>query len=149
MTDFKPLTNDKVKFIVIHCSATRPSQHVGVKEIRQWHLQRGFFDIGYHHVINRDGFVENGRPRNQPGAHVTGYNGKSIGICMVGGVTEKNVNVAEDNFTKAQWDTLRMFLPELKRQYPGAKIVGHRDIAKGKACPSFDVQEKLEQWGLA
>ena len=47
--------------IVIHCAATRPHMDVGAKEIREWHKERGFEDIGYHYVIRRTGVVEIGR----------------------------------------------------------------------------------------
>jgi N-acetylmuramoyl-L-alanine amidase len=51
----------KINLIVIHCSDTYARMDIGVNEIRQWHLQRGFNDIGYHYVIRRDGAIEQGR----------------------------------------------------------------------------------------
>ncbi|AWB77265.1 TPA: N-acetylmuramoyl-L-alanine amidase [Stenotrophomonas maltophilia] len=141
---YKSLDPSRVQFIVVHCAATRPSMDVGVAEIRRWHLQRGFFDIGYHFVIRRDGTVEKGRNLDVPGAHVEGYNGRSVGVCMVGGVSEHDVNVPENNFTPAQFDALRKLLGELRRDhFPHAQIVGHHDLNKGKACPSFDVKDWL------
>lgn len=148
MTTYKKMPPAKVQFLVVHCAATRPSMDVGVKEIRVWHLQRDFFDIGYHYVIRRDGTVEKGRPDDQPGAHVSGFNGKSLGICMVGGVSEDNIKIAEDNFTPAQYTALRKLLKQLRPTYPQAKIVGHRDLARGKDCPSFDVAAKVKEWNL-
>ena len=59
---YKPLLPNRVGFIVVHCSATRPSQDFDVNDIRRMHLQRGFFDVGYHFVIKRDGTVEVHRP---------------------------------------------------------------------------------------
>lgn len=140
---FKALDASKIAYLVVHCAATRPSMDVGKAEIRKWHPQRGFFDIGYHYVIRRDGTLEKGREDTRPGAHVSGFNGKSLGICLVGGVTEHDVNVAENNFTPQQFHELRFLLKKLKAVYPNAQIVGHRDLNKGKACPSFDVKEWL------
>ncbi|WP_343192856.1 hypothetical protein, partial [Xylella fastidiosa] len=37
----------------MHCSATKPSQNVGVREIRQWHKEQGWLDVGYHFIIKR------------------------------------------------------------------------------------------------
>lgn len=148
MANYKKLLPSKVQFLVVHCAATRPSMDVGLKEIRSWHLQRGFFREGYHFIIRRDGTVEIGRPEDMPGAHVTNFNGKSLGICMVGGVTEKDVNVPEDNFTDAQYASLKRLLLDLRERYPRASIVGHRDLAKGKACPSFSVADRLREWGI-
>ena len=39
------VTMRKINKIIIHCAATTPEMDVGVKEIRQWHLARGFNDI--------------------------------------------------------------------------------------------------------
>jgi len=95
----------KTDYIVIHCAATKPSMDVGVDTIRDWHVNgNGWRDIGYHLVIRRDGSVEKGRDINDSGAHAAGYNSKSIGLCLVGGMAEDNS--AENNFTAEQWTSL-------------------------------------------
>jgi N-acetyl-anhydromuramyl-L-alanine amidase AmpD len=146
VTTYKRMPPERVLYLVVHCADTKPSMDTDAKEIRRWHLQRGFFDIGYHYVIRRSGMVEKGRPDDQPGAHVAGYNGKSLGICLVGGMSQDGKH-AEDNFTTAQWVSLKELLHTLKASHPQAHIVGHRELNKGKACPSFDVQAKLREWG--
>lgn len=125
-------------YIVVHCAATKPTMDIGVREIRQWHVQeRGWLDVGYHFVIRRNGTVEDGRPHNVIGAHVEGYNSRALGICLVGGIDSKGA--PEDNFTPEQMNSLSLLLRAQKRTYPAAQIVGHRDLNAGKACPSFDV----------
>ena len=125
--------------IIIHCAATKPSMDVGVKEIRQWHVKgNGWSDIGYHGVIRRDGTLESGRPMDQAGAHTSGHNKDSIGICLVGGVTEDG-KTPEKNFTPAQWVTLERTVRDLVNRFPGAKVFGHNDFAK-KACPCFNAK---------
>jgi len=47
-----------IRYITIHAAATTPSMDIGVKEIREWHLARGWRDVGYHFVIRRDGTLE-------------------------------------------------------------------------------------------
>ena len=130
-------------YIVVHCSATKPSMDIGKKEIDRWHRERGFFKIGYHFVIRRDGTLETGRDLMDAGAHVQGINDRSIGICMVGGVSEHDVNTAENNFTQAQFAALVTLLKQMKTKFPKAAIKGHNEFAK-KACPSFDVQAWLK-----
>jgi N-acetylmuramoyl-L-alanine amidase len=71
----------KIDLLVVHCSATVATADIGAAVIRDWHKQRGFKDIGYHYVIRRDGKIERGRPEQQVGAHVQGFNAHSIGIC--------------------------------------------------------------------
>ncbi len=128
--------------IVIHCAATTPTQDIGVKEIRSWHRKRGFTDIGYHYVIRRDGYIEEGRPEHVVGAHAKGFNRHSLAICMVGGVDEDLE--PEDNFTRQQYATLENLLNELKVSYPGVDILGHCDLPRvAKACPSFSVRKWL------
>ena len=55
--------------IFIHCSATPPSMDISADDIRDWHLARGWSDIGYHAVIKRDGTIEAGRSEDRAGAH--------------------------------------------------------------------------------
>jgi N-acetylmuramoyl-L-alanine amidase len=133
----------KTDYIVIHCAATPPTMDIGAKEIGEWHMQRGFNEIGYHFVIRRDGSRETGRNINAVGAHVVGYNHKSVGVCMVGGVSRDHAK-AENNFTPAQWATLRITLKELHDEFPRAVIVGHRDLDARKECPSFNVSEYVD-----
>jgi N-acetylmuramoyl-L-alanine amidase len=146
--NYKPMPPADVDHIVIHCSATRESQDIGAADIDRWHRQRGFLKIGYHYVIRRNGDVEVGRPLDEPGAHARGWNHRSIGICLAGGVMP-NGRTPEDNFTVAQWDALDRTLKYLRYKFPQADIVGHRDLpGVNKACPSFDVAEWCATHGI-
>lgn len=128
-----------VQFITLHCSATRPTQIAGVKEIRQWHRKKGWADIGYHFVVRRDGRVEKGRPITETGAHVQGWNKNNVGICLEGGINDRFQ--PENNFTREQWRALKPLVAGLREKATKAKIVGHRDFPKvDKACPCFDAK---------
>lgn len=134
------MKRDSTDLLVVHCAATPPHVDVGVRVIRQWHLTRGFSDVGYHFVIRRDGTLEAGREVNEVGAHVAGSNRRSVGVCLVGGVDAKE-HRPEFNFTRPQMDTLEALLTTLETDYPRAKVIGHRDVpGVNKACPSFDVR---------
>lgn len=140
------------KYIVVHCSATPPSSDIGADEIRDWHTRRNnWSDIGYHTVIRRDGVIEFGRHFDKPGAHVKGQNFQSVGVCLVGGVNERGI--AEKNFTDEQMRSLVFVLHVLSLAYPGAEVLGHRDLSPDrngdgivtrdewvKDCPCFDVR---------
>lgn len=131
----------KTDYIVVHCSASKPSDDTDAATIDRWHRQRGFTMLGYHYVIKTDATIESGRDEDAVGAHVVGFNGVSVGICMVGGVTANGpAGKAVNNFTGAQFASLTKLLKELKVKYPSAKIQGHRDFPDvAKACPCFDV----------
>lgn len=128
--------------IIIHCAYTPPSMDVGAAEIRRWHTDpppkgNGWNDIGYHYVIRRNGSIEKGRDESVVGAHASGHNSRSIGVCLVGG---KGANGGSDcNFTVNQWSALESVVSDLVARYPGAKVIGHRDVS-AKDCPSFDAQ---------
>ena len=128
--------------IIVHCSATPEGKDYTLDTIRQWHLQRGFSDIGYHYVIHPDGLVEEGRDVNIAGAHCSGHNSKSIGICYIGGMTADNKK-AKDTRTSEQRTMLLWLLMKMRKLYPSAKIHGHRDFA-AKDCPSFDATEEYK-----
>ena len=128
--------------IIVHCSATPEGKDYTLDTIRQWHRQRGFSDIGYHYVIHPDGTVEEGRDVNIAGAHCSGHNSKSIGICYIGGMTADNKK-AKDTRTEEQRKSLKALLMAMRKLYPQAKIHGHRDFA-AKACPSFDATEEYK-----
>lgn len=137
------MAREETKYIVIHCSQTRPSQNIGVREIDRWHRERGWLSCGYGKVIKRDGTVEQGRPDDAFQAHVKGYNHIAYGLCVIGGSTEKDVNKPEDNFTGEQWESLKKVLEELVLKYPEARIVGHYELDERKTCPNFNVREYL------
>lgn len=131
--------------IVVHCSATKPSQDIGVKDISQWHRAKGWIGCGYHFVIRRDGTIEEGRPVNAVGAHVEGHNSTTIGICLAGGVREswqKGMpgDGAEDNFTPSQKAALAKLIHQLRATYTNTTVKGHRDYpGVRKSCPCFNV----------
>ena len=129
-----------IKEIIVHCSATPEGKDFTVAQIKQWHLQRGFSDIGYHYVIYRDGSIHLGRSEAVSGAHCTGHNTISIGICYIGGCASDG-KTPKDTRTPAQKAALIKLLKELKAKYPKATIHGHREFAN-KACPSFDAKKE-------
>lgn len=159
----RPETLPNVDHIIIHCSATAPKQDFNSVDIDRWHRKRGWFGNGYHFVIPRNTGIEEAatghrcRPLFRAGAHVgdcgVGWNARSIGICLVGGVDLQGR--PDNNFTVSQWQHLEALVPELIRQYPGiTTVLGHRDLirltnAPPKDCPSFDVENWWTTWPMA
>ena len=130
--------------IIIHCSATPEGKDYTVEQIKQWHKQRGFSDIGYHYVIYRDGSIHSGRPIERIGAHCLKHNAHSIGICYIGGVS-KDGKTPKDTRTDAQKESLIKLIKELKAKYPKATVHGHREYAN-KACPCFDAKNEYKNF---
>lgn len=138
--------------IVIHCSATRPDADVGADWVRAEHLRKGYADNGYALVIRRSGVVEVGRALDAVGAHVKGRNSDTVGICLIGGLDAQGRPAP--TFEAAQLAALKLTVRFLKAIWPGAEVVGHRDLSPDldgdgtvephewlKQCPCFDVRK--------
>lgn len=142
---------EEIDVIVMHCSATKETEHYSFERLCEDHKIRGFNEpCGYHVYIERDGTTHLGRPFNIQGAHVKGNNRNSWGICYEGGLDE-NGN-PKDTRTEKQKQAILRALLFLKGVSPNAKIKGHRDFSPDKdgdgiispnewikSCPCFDV----------
>ena len=100
-------------------------------------------DIGYHFYITRDGEIHRGRALEKIGAHCRNHNTHSIGVCYEGGLDANGK--PKDTRTLEQKGALLALLRELKRQFPKALIVGHRDLNPMKGCPCFDAVKEYSQ----
>ena len=121
--------------IIVHCTATRAGREFGLGDVDRWHRARGWKGIGYHYLVGLKGELWSGRPEAEAGAHCTGHNARSIGVCYVGGLDGEERPA--DTRTEAQKRTLLTLLRGLRRRFPQAAIHSHRDFA-AKACPCFD-----------
>lgn len=137
----------RIDEIIIHCAATPEGRADTAEDIRRWHTApkpkgNGWKDIGYHFVILLDGTIQQGRKIELAGAHCTGHNRFSIGVCYIGGKT-KDGKTSKDTRTEAQNAALKELVIKLQQLYqiPLENIHGHNHYAN-KACPCFDV----EQW---
>lgn len=146
-----PTNARRINKIILHCSATPEGEDYSVEQIRQMHLKRGFTDIGYHWYIGRDGTIYKGRDESKIGAHTTGQNAYSIGVCYCGGCPPRSVKnwdrQGKDTRTPAQRAAIIKLCKELKSRYPSATIHGHNEFAN-KACPSFNVQKDSDLCAL-
>lgn len=132
------MSANDIKYLVLHCSASRCNQDYSVELLRRDHKVRGFYDIGYHFYIRKDGKKTQHRMLLEVGAHCIPYNRCSIGICYEGGLDEDGKPA--NTLTKEQEERITDLLINLHKLFPKAKIVGHRDLpgASPKECPCFD-----------
>lgn len=133
---------EKTKYIVVHCSATQNKRMFDWNTIDRMHRQRGWLGIGYHFVIKTDGEIQEGRPMDTVGAHASGFNDCSVGICLIGGCDIRGKSL--DNFTSKQKDSLKLLIDYLRYCYydDNPKVLGHRDLPEvAKDCPCFDVRK--------
>lgn len=129
----------KINNIILHCSATAEGKDFHASDIDRWHRAQGWTGIGYHYVVALDGKVERGRTLDKVGAHTTGHNTGSIGICYIGGVAADG-KTPKDTRTEAQRTALLQLVEDLcwQLRLTPSQVHGHYEYAS-KACPSFDV----------
>lgn len=140
----------KIELIIIHCSATRADSDFSAQDVDTAHRYRGFSSWGYHYYVRKSGLIEGMRPEDVPGAHARGYNAASIGVCCEGGL-DANDRPA-DTRTARQKEALHRLVARLLRDYPDARVVGHRNLSpdlnyngivdpweRVKECPCFEV----------
>ena len=129
--------------VIVHCAATPEGKPFTVDDVRRWHRQQGWTDIGYHYVVGLRGELWLGRDVDIQGAHCAagGHNRNSIGVCYIGGVA-RDGKTPKDTRTPEQKATLLKLLMDLRKLYPGMRIYGHHDFERGKACPSFDAKNE-------
>jgi hypothetical protein len=140
----------KLKYLIIHCTATPEGREVYGSEIRRWHTSpppvgRGWKQVGYTDIFHQNGGVERLANNNEDGEvdpwevtnGVAGINGVSRHIVYTGGVALDG-KTPKDTRTHAQKDAMRKYVLDFVRRFPDAQVAGHNQFA-AKACPSFDV----------
>ena len=98
-----------------------------VWDINQWHLANGWVGIGYHYYIRKDGSIYRGRPEWAVGAHATGHNDRSSGICCEGADMTENTPAA-------QLASLKALLRDIMGRYGTMPLKRHRDV-NATSCP--------------
>lgn len=126
---------ESVRYLILHCSATRCDKDYTAEQLLRDHKTRGFRTVGYHFYIRRDGTITQHRKLLEVGAHCRPWNRCSIGICYEGGL-DRNGHPC-DTRTLAQKASLVALLRELKKLFPRAIILGHCDLDPLKSCPCF------------
>ena len=133
--ELTPLKPEDVKLIVVHCSATRCDRPYSVENLISTGVAK-YGQASYHWFVQRNGNIVPILPESVRGAHARGYNRCSIGICYEGGINTRGKN--DDTRTPQQKASLYELLKQLHRDYPKARIIGHRELPHvAKDCPCF------------
>ncbi len=147
----------KLKYIVIHCTATEAGREVSAADIRRWHTSqlpvgRGWRQVGYTDMIHIDGSVERLVANNEDDTvdpweitnGVAGQNSVSRHVVYVGGLRGGKPC---DTRSVAQKNALAKYVQDIISKCPDVKVAGHNDFAK-KACPCFDTAQWAQEIGI-
>lgn len=131
----------KPTHIIIHHSAS-PMLTTLPSHIRNWHLDRGFREVGYHCMIDHKGVVHKGRNESEQGAHNKhgGFNRISLGICVIG-------NFERENPTPQALSALHVQVDTWMKRYdiPIENVLTHKMTGANTLCPGTTLQEAFEQ----
>lgn len=127
---------NKPNRVILHCAATPDYPATSpdfnkftLKDIDRWHRERGWNGCGYHWVVGRPGQIEIGRDPSVMGAHTSGHNHNSLGICLIG----------TKEITREQVVSLLDLYRYIKSQYniTWASWFGHYELNSKKTCPGL------------
>lgn len=133
-----------IDWICVHTAASYDYKrgvvvHQPVSVVTQYHIQHnGWRTLGYHRYIEEDGTIEQGRPDEEIGAHVGGFNEHSLGICVSGHGDFERFNANQLSSLIRQC-TIWCQLYHL----PHSHVIGHRETQDhggptvSKTCPGI------------
>jgi hypothetical protein len=146
----------KISKIIVHWSASHST--TTVEDIRLWHKQKGWKDIGYHRVVLHPDSVKSkpvkpgdllkkGRPMNddsyledwERGAHTLNQNSDSVGICVIG---DKKYPLHPLQAIALQ-QALELLIERFKLKR--SDVYCHRDFG-GSECPGLEIYALVKGW---
>lgn len=150
----------KLKYLVIHCTATPDGREVTADDIKHWHTDsrsmggRGWKQVGYTDLFHLDGTVERLVDNNEDDMvdqweitnGAAGYNSISRHIVYAGGL-DKHMKSC-DTRTQEQRSSMVKYVRDFHTKHPDVVIVGHNTLNPAKACPCFDVAAWLKDIGI-
>lgn len=115
----------KTNEIIVHHGAGDGT----VQAIHNYHINgNGWSGIGYHFYVRKDGSIYRGRPEEMVGAHASGHNSTTIGICFEG-------NFENEYMSSAQKQAGGELVGYLLKKYSSiTKVSKHKDYM-ATACP--------------
>ncbi len=97
------------------------------QQIHSWHLGNGWSGAGYHFEVRKDGTVHSLRPEWAVGAHASGANSDSIGVCFEG-------DYMTEEMPRAQLLAGADLIADLMDKYGVSTVLRHRDVGDTN-CP--------------
>jgi N-acetylmuramoyl-L-alanine amidase len=116
----------RIHTVFWHASASDRPEHDSAQTMHQWHVERGWQEIGYHGFVRKDGTLQLGRDWAKVPAAQSSFNVGTLAFCLHG--------LAKELFTPRQEQTMRAIAEALPRTL---RHRGHREVSP-KLCPVVD-----------
>ena len=126
--------------IAIHHTGSAEDEDITSPELHKMHLNNGWWGMGYHFNIRKNGTVELGTPLETIGAHAYQHNNNTIGIHLAG-----NFELASP--TQKQLISLEQLIADLAKDYHitinDQTVAGHRHFNTDTTCPGYYLNRLL------
>lgn len=140
--EYRTRDMQSIKSIAIHHSLTQTGS---AESFARYHVKtNGWPGIGYHFVIEKDGFIKWCHDLNLKTYHVGNSNGEAVGVCLTGDFSKHEPTASQEKSLSVllKWllNTCSLLPKDVKghSEYPGYA---------NKACPCLDmelVRERLK-----
>ena len=119
---------------------------VRLRQIQNYEMNtKGFADIGYHFVIDKNAEIWQGRAENYVGSHIKTHNLANIGIVFMGTYNDQTQP------TTSQIQKVKLLLDSLIKSYPNLwplsrnNLLGHRDYRNQEPgdCPGDNLYSQI------
>lgn len=127
-TPLTKLVPERVTDIYLHHTTGEQQAEIQpwLRAIQRFHQEtRGWNDIGYSYLVDRNGTVWEGRGRNV-GAHTRGFNSTGLGIAYLGD--------GSGEVPQPALRSINSLIDFLAQDFPIRLVRGHRDVGK-TSCP--------------
>ncbi|MFW5966141.1 MAG: N-acetylmuramoyl-L-alanine amidase [Persicimonas sp.] len=130
--------HDPKRFTIHHTTGPNDT----AKSVQNYHMdKRGWLDVGYHYMIDKQGKIYQGNPVDRQGAHAYGHNVGNIGIALLGDYENNEPH-------QAQIDAVGKLMRQLADKYgievDQDTVSGHRDLGS-TVCPGQALYDRLDQ----
>jgi len=146
------------KYLCLHHSAVKATKTPQLHAVNRYHKDKwgmksslGWY-VGYNYFIDVDGTLTQTRSWSEETVAQVGHNCDTpercdtISVCMAGNF---NINYVGHMFNggEGQTEAFERLITAIKKQYPKIKVVGHRDLQKGRTCPGANIEkEEFKDW---
>lgn len=139
----KPRSRARIKlptpYLVLHHTAgSEPDGPRGIRRIQDFHMDgRGWSDVAYSFLIDRDGRIYEGRGAGVAGSHTKGYNTIAHAICVLGNY-DNNVPTSA-SLESIAWLTQ---FGHTQGWWPDKITHGHRNLVT-TSCPGSNLYNRI------
>ena len=130
---------------------TKEGRDIVLGDIISKHKNKGFSNVGYSDIIDKNGNILNLIKYNPSGRCEDWSLGSDIDkhsrhVAYIGGINKESTYL-KDTRTNSQKETLEIYVKYMIKRHPNILVAGHNQF-NNKSCPNFNVSDWLYDVGV-